>query len=615
MPVIHLHGASPMRRCFEGCFEERPKKRSRSRSPKSSQDTLKGSQEEHRKLLSCESGSFTSVPNHAPELHVLYASPLDERMSQINIHAELELLGAALKQAQCDLRVSVGVATANTLAQLLTHARDCARVGGHIILHLSAHVVSEKEGEGGTSLVLEDGTGGAHVLHRSQLEELLGIGQQLDGLPLVFLNSCWSENMAQLFVEAGCRHVIATRGQVPDAAARAFSHQFYFALASHQPVLTAWENALQVLRIDPNPKLRGSAELFVLFGQRLARTVTLWSLDGLGGAGTCQQPASKTRSGQFQLLGSSTLLDAFKCDLPPHVEDFIGRVQLLREIMSHTSSLGMRAGRRACVVAGVEGVGKSALAIELAHYASAPGRHFSHRVVLVQLNGDHSVESCLQAVADSVEAIFPVASPGDSSIPDLSPISSPISSTSSFGFGMQSQCATDQLLRVLRLFNQHKESPVLLIVDDGSGIVKGSSGVWNVLGELLKAVHRLCIAIFSREHIYESLSSCKCVNLEVPPLSGLESAQLFLRRIHRPLRPRDLVQGATGQEALTRKEEILERLAAHPLLRLMGGNPGRIRDMSQRVTPEVGSLFDLCDGCTGGSSLLRRMTTIPSPEK
>lgn len=72
------------------------------------------------------------------------------------------------------------------------------------------------------------------------------------------------------------------------------------------------------------------------------------------------------------------------------------------------------------------------------------------------------------------------------------------------------------------------------------------------------------------------------------------SAELFLKRIHRPLRPCDLDHGAQSQGNLTKTEGILQKLAKHPVLRQIGGNPGQVNAICQRVTPQLKSLWDLC---------------------
>ena len=163
-----------------------------------------------------------------PELHVLYASPLDQRIPQINIQGEprsrsvgwllaakeVDLLQEALRKANCKMpgakkcrkqactprNISVGTATTKSFAELLTLAQK----SGGIILHLSVHVrilymsglncVSQVvNAETNAGIVFENDYGGAHILYRPQLEELLGNGQQLEGLSFVFINGCSSD--------------------------------------------------------------------------------------------------------------------------------------------------------------------------------------------------------------------------------------------------------------------------------------------------------------------------------------------------------------------------------------------------------------------------------------
>lgn len=514
----------------------------------------------------------------APELHVLYASPLDQRLPQIDIRSELDLVSEAWRQVQCSLRIRVGIATTRTLAKLLTLARS----GGRVILHFSMHIVQTEDR--GPGLVCENAHGGAHVVFRPHLEELLGDrpeggGGRLDGLPLVFFNSCWSEEIAQLFVESGCRHVVATRGVVPDAAARTFAHQLYYALGSRQSILDSWESAVQVLRVDPCPKIAASADLFVLFGQRSAKSATLW---GVHGDAASMSPQA--------------------CELPPRAEDFIGRSGTMCEILSNFASCEGVASRRVCLVSGPEGIGKSACAVELAHFAAAPGRLFSGGVIFVSLRGRENPASVLETIADCIRAHV---------LPDTHAVAA---TPEYLDLPSQLWLAGQQLER--------RRGRRLLILDDGAGALRASPEVRQALGGLLERTRRLCLVAFARERLYESLGQCKCVNIVLPALGATEAARLFLRRVHRPLRAPDLDPagaalaapvgyGGAGA-ALAGDAALVGRLAAHPLLRQLGGNPGRVTASSQQVTPDLRSLFDLCGlrNLSGnvGSALVRAMS-------
>lgn len=55
------------------------------------------------------------------------------------------------------------------------------------------------------------------------------------------------------------------------------------------------------------------------------------------------------------------------------------------------------------------------------------------------------------------------------------------------------------------------------------------------------------------------------------------SAELFLKRMHRPLLPCDLDPRESAVGNLMKNDLVLQKLAAHPLLRQIAGNPGEGR--------------------------------------
>lgn len=525
-----------MRRCLEG----RPKERSRSPPSKEREGVIQSAGTRNVSEMRCA---------REPELHVLYASPLDQRIPQINIQGEVDLLQDSLRKANCRMNISVGAATTKSFAQLLTLAQSA----GSIILHLSVHVVNAESNVG---IVFENDFGGAHILYRPQLEELLGNGEQLEGLSFVFINGCSSESIAALLVEAGCHLVIATRGKVYDVAAAVFTQQFYYALGSQVSVRSAFESAQQVLRVDPDPKVKASADMFVLFGQHAARSQTL-----------PRRPMQVHESADGQSGLRSTIWDlgASGC-LPPRVEDYIDRSSVLCDILRNFESSSGKQARRACILSGPEGIGKTVAAIELAHFASSPGRIFSRNVLYASIDGKPDLANVVQGISQSLVSRQLLAN--------------------------ASRSQKDVLLALQQI--DQTRSRYLLLLDDHSGAVRASPEVRSLLSNMLETVRNLSLVVCSRDHVYESLGPCKCVNVPLGALTDAQSAELFLKRIHRPLRPCDLDHGAQSQGNLTKTEGILQKLAKHPLLRQIGGNPGQVNAICQRVTPQLKSLWDLC---------------------
>lgn len=135
--------------------------------------------------------------------------------------------------------------------------------------------------------------------------------------------------------------------------------------------------------MDSDSSVAEQAEHFVLFGQRGADAATLTALCGreaitdgaCGGAG--YESASSCSKGDLE--AASTFLNM---RVPPRVEHFVGRTRTSFEVLN---VFGGNNGRRACVVHGPEGIGKSAFSLEFAHFSSVPGRLFSCAVGFVRI--------------------------------------------------------------------------------------------------------------------------------------------------------------------------------------------------------------------------------------
>jgi len=486
-------------------------------------------------------------------------------------------------------------------------------------------------------LVLENDHGGAHILEAEQLDELLGERSVAGGAcsdqpnsnpPLIFINSCFSESIAELLIESGSPVVLATRGDLPDKVARQFTHDFYFELGSKQSVQVSFENARKALRLHADPTFKDSEGSFVLFGQHIAKQTSLssssvstprstvsaadriaWernrsssgfptvpltvSTESLSGA---DQQQGRRHAQQPEFFQEQDKM------LPAKVEDFVGRTDVLLRILhpflAHNGASSPT--RRACVVSGPEGIGKSALAAELARFAAAPGRPFGSRVLHTHLKlrkGDgvanRDRERRRPEDTCSVGGSRPGMSQSDSLQLFLDSLAKSLPHCPTLP-GDERECQDKRLCLLRQLQEIDKAAKrTLMLVDDSVGIFK-CQPVRQVLSELLESTQGISLVLFSREHIYESLGGHKCVNIELGSLRRTDSALLFLRRIHRPLVGMDFEGLQSHPDQRVQQEQALQALVRHRLMDELQDNPKSLRICSEKVTPKLRSLLDLC---------------------
>jgi len=603
---------------------------------------------------------------------MLYASPLG--YPAIGVDTEMEMLSQAIEESRGpnSIRLSAGAATADSLTKLLT----LSRVRRGVVVHLSAHATHAEGSEDG--LVLEDsrGNGAPHILSRDTLEEVLGVAEQgLSGISLLFLSACKSEELAQVFVECGCRHVIATRHNVLDAAARQFSQNFYCSLLAGEPLLSAWEGARRALLMNPNPEFAKHVNSFLLFGQHGADRATLEVLCGCAtsdgsiadvneGPGCCLPGASSRARPEAHISGfedASVLQDALSL-LPPRVEDFAGRAADLKKI------LDVLRGRRACCLHGPEGIGKSALCVELARFSFAPGRLFSYSVLHVQVGEtlDEAVAALEQAVdvlashlglpllnlPHGTHSNFSSLSTRSSASSRPTSAASSAYSASSFGFSpcmaaapgaasspqhsifapsedVASSCAMSDLGevsyfcpaeraeargRVLRSLQQlerrRKDARILLVFDDEAGVATGPAGeeLRHLFTELLDSTHRLRLLVASRRPVHASFGANKVVNVPLFGLDDQSAARLFLQRIHRPLTEEDLVRPSCVSSSQAAPLLPLGEAQPHPPPALVLRRPMTSTGHLQRLYGHV-----LLRALAGNPRLLREVSSQVAP--
>ncbi|CAJ1439171.1 unnamed protein product [Effrenium voratum] len=248
-------------------------------------------------------------------------------------------LAAVEKALSGKLRVDVDVASIHNLRKAKTKAKT-----EDLWLHLSAHT------ENGNALVLEDGCGGTEALSLEALVRLLRSGGEPQRGSFVFLSNCQSQSLAAAFYAAGVRHIVYTKRPVTDAMASRFASGLYLHLACGFSL----KEAFQIARAEVDPIQEGDSGFRLL----AAEDVRLRECTS-----ACKWKAA-LRSPAFPL--------------PSQVEDFVGREEILYDILQLLSQ------RRVVVLHCQRSLGRTALLLEIAHYMSVPGRRFAQRCIFGQ---------------------------------------------------------------------------------------------------------------------------------------------------------------------------------------------------------------------------------------
>jgi len=176
-----------------------------------------------------------------PKILCLFSAPLvtldGEPLDALDMKAERDAIVRELSECEKDVSLRIGCATIDELAESVEE--------GFNILHLSGHGHEE-------FLLFEDGKGGGQPVLGDYLKRLIRLGGPFE---LAIVSACYSEKIGEMLVEAGIRHVVAIKCDVPvlDCAAIAFIGQFFRSLFQGGSIQKAYEMAK--LLVEGNPEL------------------------------------------------------------------------------------------------------------------------------------------------------------------------------------------------------------------------------------------------------------------------------------------------------------------------------------------------------------------------
>jgi hypothetical protein len=506
-------------------------------------------------------------PRGQPCVKVLFASPLVRTtltdvlaVPRLDIEAEVKCLSRLVLGAKSPFGLEACVATAEALRATLLDSRvHC--------LHFVTHCESG-------ALVLEDGAGRAHMLDAATLQSLLSSHcTDSTAIQLVFLNSCSSFELGNVFFNAGIRAVICTKlgCSVRDDDAKYFMNTFYSTLFSGRTIQDSFGIAQTALMARPG----ATGDHFLLLSRNAAArfgAVTSSDEDSSdqsddAGPSSSEPDDDVPRVQRMRDRGKvalTSLRDRMRVasktvarPLPAPSGDFLGREVDIWALVTHLNK------RRLVVLCGQQGtrsgIGKTAVAEEVSRWSTV--RKMYSSVYFVDMQGRYTVDGS----EDVWSGVYAVVRGGARRPAGLSAF----------------QACEVELRR---------QGNVLLVLDQSDDVVR-SEQFLNDVQSLLAGSSKLHLLIVSHNPV-AWFGRYKAVHYGLRRLKDADATELFLRRAGRGLTREDF---GLERSAPLDKASAKAALAKHPLQEFLDGHPRAITEAASKVTGALSSLNELVD--------------------
>lgn len=362
--------------------------------------------------------------------------------------------------------------------------------------------------------------GGGDLLDLSDLSDSEPGGDDhassLGPLQLVFVASCHSRRVGEIFVNAGVRFVVCVRREerVLDRASATFARAFYHALLTGHSIRQSFDIAKARVASDAELPAEESAKFLLLVHPSVREAELRTGSEDLALFADIEdgQWVDRTVRPQFRRL-------------PSRVEHFVGR----RDAMFELVTLLMR--HRLVTVRGAPGIGKTTLCNQVAHFLTERSA-FADGAVFVSFRGVFSLESLLSAI---VRELAPSSGQGGaSSGGGGGNMGRSAESDGSSG----SRASSADYATVDRILG---DAELLLVLDNVEDPLNAAPRqVRDWLGHVLEVAPRLTLLITSRQSVGGGLTTVAEHVYTLDRLGRLDAARLFARRCPRQLTLREL---------------------------------------------------------------------------
>ncbi len=445
-----------------------------------------------------------------PKILCLFSAPLvapdGNPLDALDLTKERDKIVHELSICKKEILLRIGYATIGELAASIAE--------GFNILHLSAHGFEEY-------LLFEDGKGGSLPVTGDYLKRFICMGGPFE---LAVVSACHSGRIGELLVEAGIRHVLAIRCDVPllDQAAIVFVGQFFHSLFQGDSVQKAFEMAK--LLVEGNPDLMKlkrhlgvkaykkellvpEEKKFVLLPEgSTSHSDPLISQEVPQGALVIEEPPPSISN------------------LPVRPQSFTGRSVEMHDI------IGELHAHRLVTITGVGGIGKTMLAIEAARWFCSR-TYFPDGVLYIDLRQTDTAEGIIDVLGSAVGV---------------------------------------QLTELEDVLTFMRERHCLLLLDNAEDILwKDEDAIQGVINAILKFTSSTKFLITSQRPVGGNLYEPEHI-YRVKPLEQSDAALLFL---------------ATTKRRIFKKE--WESSTFNKLLEYLGGHPLSIVLTASQLVPGI----------------------------